>query len=57
MINFSGLVDLDKVLLYTVNREKYIAKGRGKDFFDAVQSLDDYMSDRMVNIRNKNLFH
>lgn len=53
-MNFSGLVDLDKVFLYTAYREKYIAKGRGSDFFNAVKSLEDYMSDRMVNVLNEN---
>lgn len=53
MINFSGVVDLDKVFHYTAYREKYIAKGRGLDFINAVKSLEDFMSDRMVNIQNQ----
>lgn len=47
--NFSGLVDLDKVLFYTEHREKYISKGRGPDFVNAVKSLEEFMSDRTVN--------
>lgn len=47
--NFSGLVDLDKVLVYTTHRAKYIPKGRGPDFANAVKSLEEYMSDRVVN--------
>lgn len=53
MNNYSGLVDLDKVFLYTAHREKYIAKGRGSDFIDAVKSLENYMSDRTVMVWNK----
>lgn len=47
--DFSGLVDLDKVLFYTTNREKYISKGKGTDFANAVKSLEEYMVDRKVS--------
>lgn len=47
--NSSGLVDLDKVVFYTTHREKYVSKGRGSDFVNAVKSLEDYMSNRTVN--------
>lgn len=46
--DFSGLVDLNKVLFYTAHREKYISKGRGPDFVNAVKSLEEFMSDRTV---------
>lgn len=53
---FSGLVDLDKVLFYTAHREKYISKGKGSDFHDAVKCLEEFMSDRTVNSSNKESF-
>lgn len=53
----SGLVDLDKVLFYTAHREKYISKGKGSDFHNAVKSLEEFMSDRTVNrVQTKNHF-
>lgn len=54
--NCSGLVDLDKVLFYTTHRAKYIPKGRGPDFVNAVKSLEEYMSDRVVNYLTTTIF-
>lgn len=34
---FSGFVDSDKVLSYSENRAKYISKGKGASYTDAVK--------------------
>lgn len=47
-LNFSGFVDLDKVEDYSTNRLKFMAKGKGKAFTDAVRKIDEYSSDAMV---------
>lgn len=43
-----GFVDLDKVENYSKNRLKFIAKGKGAQFADAVKKMDEYISDQMV---------
>lgn len=45
---YSGFVDVDKIVPYEQNREKFIAKGRTLDFKNAVTQIDEYISDPMV---------
>lgn len=52
----SGLVDSDKILNYTVHREKLAPKSKTRDFKDAVNQMDEYVSDRKVKLQLKNCF-
>lgn len=45
---YSGLVDNDKIESYSINREKFISKGKGSDFKMAVKHMDEYLSNPMV---------
>lgn len=45
---YSGFVDKDKIVHYGQNRAKFISKGRGLDFKNAVTQIDEYISDPMV---------
>lgn len=55
-IYFSGFVDSDKVENYSVNRSKFLAKGRGALFTIAVEKMDEYVSDQKV-INNRITTH
>lgn len=59
---FSGIVDDCKIENYAEKREKYISKGKGNDFKEAVKHMDEYMSNRTVSYMvlfflNQNWFH
>lgn len=57
-VYFSGFVDLDKVENYSANRLKYAAKGRGAQFTEAVEKMDEYISDQLVCAKcNTKIFH
>lgn len=45
---YSGFVDNDKIEQYAQNRTKFLAKGKGSSFKDAVRQIDEYISDPMV---------
>lgn len=47
-IIFSGFVDSDKVVDYNDNRSKYVSKGKGFDFTEAVKKIEEYISDPVV---------
>lgn len=43
-------MDSNKILHYADNRTKYVSKGKGADFRRAVKEMDEYISDKKVNI-------
>lgn len=45
---FSGFVDNDKIESYESNRERFITKGKGLDFKDAVKKMDEFISNPTV---------
>lgn len=45
---FSGFVDADKDVSYSENRNKFVSKGKGKDFKSAVMQMDEYISNPEV---------
>lgn len=47
---FSGIIDEHYIVDYIENREKYIKKGRGRDFKDAVARMDEYIQDPLVRL-------
>lgn len=47
---FSGFIDEHYIVDYIENREKYIKKGRGRDFKDAVARMDEYIQDPLVRL-------
>lgn len=49
-IHCSGFVDHDKIECYETNRERFISKGRGLDFNDAVKKMDEFISNPSVCI-------
>lgn len=51
----SGFVELHKVKDYVTGRDKYIKLGRGVVFNDAVQKMDEYISNPLVS-QNRNDF-
>lgn len=49
LINFnSGFVEFSKLQAYEENRTKFIRKGHGKAFTDAVKQIDDFIADPKV---------
>lgn len=44
LLRFSGFVDIDKIENYSEHREKFVSKGRGTAFVNAVNQMDDYIS-------------
>lgn len=42
--HFSGFVDKDKIENYSEHREKFVSKGRGTAFMNAVTQMDQYIS-------------
>lgn len=48
---FSAFISRDKIESYIENRERFMKKGKGKDFQTAVQHMDEYISDSVVCIK------
>lgn len=44
----SGFVHKDFVVNYSENREKYIHKGRGNDYKNAVTRMEEFISEPIV---------
>lgn len=44
----SGFVDVQMIASYLQSRDKYIKRGKGKKFEDAVQKCDQFMKDPIV---------
>lgn len=47
---FSGFVDSGKLLNYSENRAKYISKGKGASYTDAVRKIDGFILNPVVCI-------
>lgn len=47
---FSGFVQKSNIVEYESNRSKYIEKGRGKLFEEAVAQMDEFISDPIVRL-------
>lgn len=50
--NFSGFVQRTKINDYTQNREKFVKKGRGEAFREAVKRIDEFISNPIVCIKS-----
>lgn len=48
IIIYSAFVDQNKIELYAQNRSKFLTKGKGSSFKDAVKQIDEYISNPMV---------
>lgn len=48
LLLFSGFVEPGKIEAYVENRSKYIAKGKGTAFSDAVKQMEEYIADPVV---------
>lgn len=48
LIFSSGIVDKDNIVDYRSFREKYVAKGRGKDFQESILRIDEFIRDPVV---------
>lgn len=53
IFRFSGFVDLEFTHSYLEHKDKYIKKGRGKQFKLAVEQCEDFVRDPSVRIANK----
>lgn len=49
---YSGFIDSKNIEDYVSNREKYIDRGKGIDFRNAIGKIDDFVSDPEVNFEN-----
>lgn len=45
IFQFSGFIEPRKIESYNENRSKYVAKGKGSVFHDAVKQIEEYVSD------------
>lgn len=45
---YSGFIDADKMESYLKYREKFVKKGKGKNFQDAVQKCDQFLENPSV---------
>lgn len=43
----SGFVSSERIVNYSANREKFIKKGKGNDFRNAVKEMDEYLSNKV----------
>lgn len=46
--HYSGFVEIGSTLSYVEHREKYVKKGRGKQFVQAVSECDQHIKDPKV---------
>lgn len=53
---YSGFVDVDKILDYREHREKFIKKGRGVTFRDAIVKMDQFIANPQVNKQKQNAY-
>lgn len=49
IFQFSGFIEPSKLESYIENRSKYVAKGKGSVFHDAVKQIEEYISDPVVS--------
>lgn len=45
---FSGIIDENKIKNYTNHRNELVTKCNSASFVNAIQQLEEYMSDRLV---------
>lgn len=45
----SGSVPIENILGYVQNRSKYVTKGRGYDFQEAIKECDSYITNPQVS--------
>lgn len=47
---YSGFIESNNIEDYLPNREKYLNKGRGSDYKNAIAKIDEFLADPLVNI-------
>lgn len=50
LLHHSGFVENDRVKDFSKNREKFVKKGRGAVFNEALEQMDQFISDPVVII-------